>query len=337
MMNLLRPLSTWLRVVLLLGPLLACAAGASAPSAAIPPATGEPEALVSAVPMKFLTEGKRLSGQLAVAPELIRPGAEPELIYTIIVEPLHGQVALAGGEDEDSFQNKSGRVGYFSYQPRDGYVGPDSFSYTVRNENSGLVFRSSVVIEVRPPPPVVLEKFVVEGERARALGARAVTLRTRPNASVTGKVPSHEDFMSAEERGAIAHPQVVYALDEKSRPQHGVATLDRGSGQLTYAPNPDFIGEDRFNYYTTDQNNPQLGVENSVLVSVEPLRDYKHMSVDRSKSRQVDLVFVINNSPSMAPHQQRIAANLRRFRQLFDEKKLDYRIGVLTTDFVNAE
>ncbi|MFI5336101.1 MAG: hypothetical protein ACHQ5A_04930, partial [Opitutales bacterium] len=42
-------------------------------------------------------------------------------------------------------------------------------------------------------------------------------------------------------------------------------------------------------------------------------------------------------SPSMAPHQQRIAANLRRFRQLFDEKKLDYRIGVLTTDFVNAE
>jgi hypothetical protein len=39
----------------------------------------------------------------------------------------------------------------------------------------------------------------------------------------------------------------------------------------------------------------------------------------------------------MAPHQRRIADNLRRFRQLFDERQLDYRIGVLTTDFVNAE
>jgi hypothetical protein len=59
--------------------------------------------------------------------------------------------------------------------------------------------------------------------------------------------------------------------------------------------------------------------------------------VDRSKSREVDLVFVINNSPSMAPHQGRIADNLRRFRQLFDERQLDYRIGVLTTDFINAQ
>jgi hypothetical protein len=61
------------------------------------------------------------------------------------------------------------------------------------------------------------------------------------------------------------------------------------------------------------------------------------MTVDRSRSREVDLVFVINNSPSMADHQSRIAANLSRFRQLFHARDLDYRIGVLTTDFVNAE
>jgi hypothetical protein len=39
----------------------------------------------------------------------------------------------------------------------------------------------------------------------------------------------------------------------------------------------------------------------------------------------------------MAAHQSRIAANLNRFRQLFDTRDLDYRIGVLTTDFVNAD
>jgi hypothetical protein len=39
----------------------------------------------------------------------------------------------------------------------------------------------------------------------------------------------------------------------------------------------------------------------------------------------------------MAQHQARIAENLRRFRSLFDERHLDYRIGVLTTDFVSKD
>ncbi|MDB6113312.1 MAG: hypothetical protein JWQ62_257, partial [Lacunisphaera sp.] len=139
------------------------------------------------------------------------------------------------------------------------------------------------------------------------------------------------------DRASIADAKVIYALDDKTKPQHGTARLDRSSGQLTYAPNPGFIGEDRFGYYTADENNAALGVENEIVVSVEPIRDVKHITADRSKSREVDLVFVINNSPSMAPHQSRIAENLRRFRQLFNERQLDYRIGVLTTDFVNGD
>jgi hypothetical protein len=142
--------------------------------------------------------------------------------------------------------------------------------------------------------------------------------------------------MKEADRASIANPKVVYALDDEAKPQHGMARLDRTTGQLTYTPQPGFIGEDRFNYYTFDENNARLGVENVVVVGVEPIRDPKHIAVDRAKSREVDLVFVINNSPSMAPYQSRIADNLRRFRQLFDERQLDYRIGVLTTDFVNA-
>ena len=38
----------------------------------------------------------------------------------------------------------------------------------------------------------------------------------------------------------------------------------------------------------------------------------------------------------MAAHQERIATTLSRFRQLFDQRDLDYRIGVLTTDFVKS-
>lgn len=259
-----------------------------------------------------------------------------DLVYTITSEPSFGRVGLAGeGDAEDFFTNRTSRFGYFGYEARENFTGEDSFNYSVRNTTTGLVFENRVVIQVLPPAPVVLEQFEVKGNRVRVLTATPVTLNTRPNTPVVQRIPSHQDFMAESERLNLADPKVVFVLDDKNRPQHGTAKLDRATGELSYAPNPGFIGEDRFAYYTTDENNPALGVENTITVTVEPLRTPRQKIVDRSKSRQVDLVFVINNSRSMAPHQQRIAENLRRFRQLFDERQLDYRIGVLTTDFVD--
>ena len=325
-------LPAWLRV---LCPVFLLAGGPA--FADSPPASGAAEVIVSTTPMKLVAEGVGVSGQLVVAREIVSAETSGDLVYTITVEPLNGRVGLAGGEAEDFYRTKRGRLGYFAYQPREDYMGEDSFTYTVRNETSGLVFQNRVLIEVKPAAPVVLEKFVVTEARERVMAEHPVALATRPNTAVTHKIPSHEDFMKAEDRASIADPKVVYALDDETRPRHGTARLDRTTGQLTYAPNPGFIGEDRFNYYTFDENNARFGVENVVVVSVEPIRDPKHIAVDRTKSREVDLVFVINNSPSMAPHQGRIADNLRRFRQLFDERQLDYRIGVLTTDFVNVD
>ena len=331
-MNLKTAFPAWLRALCLIS--LLAGAPAFADSA---PATGAAEMIVSTSPMKLVAEGAGVHGQLVVAQELINAETGGDLVYTVTVEPLFGRVGLAGGETEDFFQNKTGRSGYFAYQPREDYTGEDSFTYTVRSETSGLVFQNKVVIEVKRAAALVLDKLVITAPRERATAEHAVTLATRPNIAVTHKLPSHEDFMKEADRASIANPKVAYALDDEARPQHGSARLDRATGQLTYAPNPGFIGEDRFTYYTFDENNAQLGVENIVVVSVEPIRDQKHIAADRSKSREVDLVFVINNSPSMAPHQSRIAENLRRFRQLFDERQLDYRIGVLTTDFVNAD
>lgn len=332
-MNLQTLFPAWLRV--------SCLAflmtGGAAFAAEGAPASADPEVIVSTEPMRLVAEGAIAHGQFVVAREVYNAETGGDLVYAITVEPLFGRVGLAGGETEDYFQTKRGRVGYFAYEPRPGYVGEDSFTYTVRNENSGLVFQNKVLVEVRPPAPLVLEKFVVTKARERAMAERPVVLTTRPNTAVSQKVTSHEDFMKPEERAGLAEPKVVYALNDEAKPRHGTARLDPATGQLTYAPNPGFIGEDRFNYYTSDEHNPHLGVENVVIVSVEPIRDLKHLTADRTRSREVDLVFVINNSPSMAPHQSRIADNLRRFRQLFDERHLDYRIGVLTTDFINTD
>jgi hypothetical protein len=309
--------------------------GAPAANRAAP---SEKDAIVSATPMEIEAEGTGVHGQLAVAPEVVSPDTRTDLVYTITAEPLHGRVGLSGGGDEaDFFKNKMSRLGYFAYRPQEGYVGEDSFAYTVRNETSGLVFKNTVAINVKLPAAVVLDKFEVGASRERAINVRGVALTTRPNTPVTHKVPSHDDFMTPADRLGIAAPKISYLLDDKVKPQNGTAKLDRTTGQLTYAPNPGFIGEERFKYYTIDENNAHLGVENVVLVNVEPIRNVKHIAVDRSRSREVDLVFVINNSPSMAAHQSRIAANLNRFRELFHTRDLDYRMGVLTTDFVNTD
>ncbi|MDO8539763.1 MAG: Ig-like domain-containing protein [Opitutaceae bacterium] len=334
----------WLRVLCLAVMLVmvpAFAADTPAPTsdaAATNRAAPSDSAIVSTTPMEIEAEGTGVHGQLVVAPEIISPDTRADLIFTITAEPAYGRVGLAGGGDEaDFFKNKTSRLGYFAYRPAEGYAGKDSFAYTVRNETSGLVFKNTVAIQVKPAPAVMLEKFEVSADRERSMNVREVSLTTRPNSPVTYKVPSHEDFMTPADRVVIAAPKVAYLLDDKVKPQHGTARLDRATGQLTYAPNPGFIGEDRFKYYTMDENNAHLGVENVIAVNVEPIRNVKHISIDRSRSREVDLVFVINNSPSMSAHQSRIAANLSRFRQLFHTRDLDYRIGVLTTDFVNAD
>ena len=315
----------------------AASGSATTSSIAVAPGAADQNTIVSTTPMTVEGDDSGIHGQLVVPAEVASRDTQTDLVYTITAEPAFGRVGLAGGDDEDFFKNKTSHLGYFAYRPQDGYAGKDSFAYTVRNETSGLVFKNTVTVTVKPPPPIVMQKYEVDASRDTAMNVRPVSIRTRPNIPLTQKVPSHEDFMSPADRIGIANPKVTYQLDDKAKPKNGTAKLDRVTGQLTYAPNPGFIGQDRFKYYTVDENNPHLGVENTITVDVEPIRKMKHMAVDRSKSREVDLVFVINNSPSMAAHQSRIAANLSRFRQLFDVHDLDYRIGVLTTDFVNAD
>lgn len=334
------PAAQWLRIPCLMlmlatAPAFAAESPSSATDAAA--ALSDADTIVSPTPMEFVVEQTGVHGELAVDPEILSPESRNDLIFTITAEPLYGRVGLAGGDDEaDFFNNKTSRLGYFAYRPQDDYAGEDSFTYTVRNETSGLVFQNRVVITVMPPPAVMLQEYEVSATRQRSITVRDIALTTRPNTPITHKVPSHEDFMTPADRVGIAESKISYLLDEKAKPQNGTARLDRASGQLTYAPNPGFIGQDLFKYYTVDENNAHLGAENVVTVNVEPIRNLKRMSVDRSRSREVDLVFVINNSPSMAAHQSRIADNLSRFRQLFHAHDLDYRIGVLTTDFVDA-
>ena len=103
----------------------------------------EADVIVSTAPMEIDADGTGAHGQLPVAPEILNEETADDLIYTITVEPEHGRVGLAGGDDGvDIFDTKSSRFGYFAYRPEETYDGTDSFSYTVRNETSGPILPS---------------------------------------------------------------------------------------------------------------------------------------------------------------------------------------------------
>src|SRR5690606_19532250 len=116
------------------------------PAAANPPAGDE--AIVSTNPMVFEAEDGGVHGQLFVPSAVLSPDTRTDLVFTLTQEPLYGRVGLAGGDEADFFQNKTSRLGYFAYRPQEEFAGEDWFSYSVRNETSGLEFRNTVRITV---------------------------------------------------------------------------------------------------------------------------------------------------------------------------------------------
>ena len=233
-MTLALPVRGWFHVLcfgLMLAIVPAFAADSPAPrsdSAAANRNAASDNVIVSPMPMEIEAEGTGAHGLLVVAPEILSADTRADLIYSISAEPIHGRVGLSGGgEEQDFFKNKTARLGYFAYRPNEGYTGEDSFTYTVRNETSGLIFKNTVVITVKPPPAVMLEKFEVGASRVRSMNVRDVSITTRPNTPVSQKIPSHEDFMPPTDRALIGNPKVSFVLDEKAKPQNGTARLDR--------------------------------------------------------------------------------------------------------------
>src|SRR5262245_12055954 len=48
--------------------------------------------------------------------------------------------------------------------------------------------------------------------------------------------------------------------------------------------------------------------------------------------RDIDILFMIDNSPSMSPKQQALAQNIPRFIQKIDATGANYHVGVITSD-----
>ncbi|MBI5547006.1 MAG: VWA domain-containing protein, partial [Deltaproteobacteria bacterium] len=79
-----------------------------------------------------------------------------------------------------------------------------------------------------------------------------------------------------------------------------------------------------------------LGCDDERLINTPPPGFRQDVFTQDAASR-IDVLWVIDNSGSMKPHQEELATSLTRFMELFTRGLVDYRIAVTTTDVFNDQ
>ncbi|NNC50249.1 MAG: tandem-95 repeat protein, partial [Flaviramulus sp.] len=137
------------------------------------------------------------------------------------------------------------------YTPPAGYVGEDSFEYTICDDGTPEACDTATVyIEVLP----------IGGPGNEAPIANADTAGTEINTPVTGNVLSN-DFDPDGDPLVVTTTTVTTA-------EGVVVTIDPNTGEYTYTPPTGFIGDDSFEYTICDNGNPQLCDTAIVVITV---------------------------------------------------------------------
>ncbi len=146
--------------------------------------------------------------------------------------------------------------GSITYTPALNYNGPDAFAYSVRDDGNPLPLKTSVTavsIEVR----AVNDAPAVTDDSAVTLEDEAVVVNVLDN-------DSDVDGQLVPGTVAVTTP-----------PAHGTATVNPSTGAVTYTPNLNWHGADRFAYSVSDDGAP-LPAETStgaVTVTVNAVND----------------------------------------------------------------
>jgi hypothetical protein len=171
-----------------------------------------------------------------------------ELTIEIVTQPSHGTLEF------------DGQTGILTYQPDEGYVGPDSFTYRVTDG----------------------ERVEVGGDFVYVLGSASGSMTNALPVASDGTVegfssspiPGTLDFFDVPDNGYIDPLTVmlVGAVD-------GVLTTEAGgtvtlvNGNFVYVPPEGFVGQDSFTYAITDgelQGGEPIYVAGEVTVIVNP-------------------------------------------------------------------
>jgi hypothetical protein len=116
-------------------------------------------------------------------------------------------------------------TGVVTYTANAGFLGTDTFRYTVKDDKGAVSNEASVAIRVGNTPPV----------------AQPDDASTAKNTPVTVDVLSNDTDLDGDALSVAA----------VGSPAHGTSALN-ANGTVTYTPNPGFIGDDTFTYTLAD-------------------------------------------------------------------------------------
>ncbi len=144
-------------------------------------------------------------------------------------------------------------TGEYVYTPPAGYVGEDSFEYTVCDDgNPQACDTATVYIEVLP----------VGGPENEAPIANADTAGTEVDTPVSGNVLSNDFDPDGD--------PIVVTTTTVTTAEGVVVTIDPNTGDYTYTPPVGFTGDDSFEYTICDNGNPALCDTAVVVITVSP-------------------------------------------------------------------
>ena len=161
-------------------------------------------------------------------------GTSPIVVGSVVitVPPLHGTVVV----------NADGTV---TYTPTPGYVGSDTFTYTVKDANGQTSNPAVVAINVTPSVP-------------KAVDDKATTMFSKP---VTIPIIANDTKDVA--------PFDLTTIEILSQPQHGTVKIN-SDGTVTYTPNDGYTGTETFTYRIKDAYGNYTNIA-TVAVLVEGL------------------------------------------------------------------
>ncbi len=142
-------------------------------------------------------------------------------------------------------------TGEYVYTPPAGYVGEDSFEYTVCDDgNPQACDTATVYIEVLP----------IGGPDNQAPIANADTAGTEVDTPVSGNVLSNDFDPDGD--------PIVVTTTTVTTAEGVVVTIDPNTGDYTYTPPVGFTGDDSFEYTICDNGNPALCDTAVVVITV---------------------------------------------------------------------
>ncbi|MDI3325437.1 retention module-containing protein [Pontibacterium granulatum] len=177
---------------------------------------------------------------------------------TIVTQPDHGTASV----DPDT--------GVVTYTPDENYNGPDSFQYTVQDDEGNTSSPATVNITVDPVAdnPVAADDNVTTDEDV------AVTIDVLAN--------------DTDLENDIDPTTVVI----QSGPSNGSVAVDLVTGEVTYTPDGDYNGPDSFTYTVKDATGLESNVA-TVNITVDPVAD-KPVATDDNVTTDEDVAVTID-------------------------------------------